>query len=174
MITRGNESLIEDCPEQSENGCADVEEMKRHEPSIRLHLWLETGDGVVCGAGRAFLLQKIEECGSIRKAAEELGMSYRAAWGKIRKTEKVLGVQLIAQNGSKREGHRLTAAGRLLMEQYVHWFEEVEKEALKKARRIFPWVVKGFKEKAAGKILQCAIVMSLALDPFQPWLELGV
>lgn len=174
MLNARSEKLIEEIPERSEDDCADEASMKRHEPSIRLHLWLETGDGVMFGAGRAFLLQKIEECGSIRKAAEELGMSYRAAWGKIRKTEKILGVHLIAQNGSKREGHRLTESGRLLMEQYLHWFEEVEKDALKKARRIFPWVVKSFVEKASTRLLQCAIVVSLSLDPFKPLIETGI
>ena len=169
-----SQSALAECPAQSEDDRADETELKRHQPSIRLHLWLETGDGVVCGAGRAFLLQKIEECGSIRKAAEELGMSYRAAWGKIRKTEKVLGVRLIAQNGSKREGHHLTVSGRMLMVQYLQWFDEVEKEALKKAKRIFPWLVQSFVEKAANKAVQCAIFVSLSLDPLQPLLSVGL
>mgnify|MGYP002478799463 FL=1 len=173
-MTPVNHGAIEECPAQSEDDRADEIALQQHQPAIRIHLWLETGDGVVCGAGRAFLLQKIEECGSIRKAAEELGMSYRAAWGKIRKTEKILGVQLIAQNGSKREGHRLTASGRLLKEQYLQWFEEVEKDALKKARRIFPWLVKSFKEKAAQKVVQCAIFLSLSFDPLQPLFASGI
>ena len=177
MVTPVNQSAMEECSAQCEDDRADEineTEMKRHQPAIRLHIWLETGEGVVCGAGRAILLQKIEEYGSIRKAAEELGMSYRAAWGKIRKTEKILGVRLIAQNGSKREGHHLTASGRMLKEQYLQWFEEVEKEALKRAKRIFPWLVKSFVEKAANKVLQCAIIMSLTFDPLQPLLASGI
>ena len=50
-------------------------------PRIGLNLWLETTEGVLFGMGRAELLDKIEECGSLKKAAEEMGMSYRAAWG---------------------------------------------------------------------------------------------
>jgi molybdate transport system regulatory protein len=127
--------------------------IERHEPTARLHIWLETGDGVLFGSGRAFLLAKIEEHGSLRKAAEDLGMSYRAAWGKLRKTEKVLGTKLIEQNGCKKGGHRLTAQGVLLKEKYFLWFQEVERCALAKADEIFPWSVKSYREHSTGK--QC-------------------
>ncbi|MFZ2448870.1 MAG: LysR family transcriptional regulator [Syntrophobacteraceae bacterium] len=120
--------------------------MDRHEPTVRLHLWLETGGEMFFGAGRALLLAKIEAHGSLRKAAEDLGMSYRAAWGKIRKTEKVLGVKLIEQHGCKKEGHRLTGHGRFLKEKYVLWFHEVERCALEKAGELFPWPVRSYKE----------------------------
>lgn len=123
-------------------------------PTIRINLWLETGEGLFFGLGRALLLAKIEEHGSLRKAAEELGMSYRAAWGKIRKTEKVLGVSLIAQNGCKRDGHRLTEYGLLLTEKYFQWLREVEASALKRAEEIFPWPVASYVEKSQGKILK--------------------
>jgi len=125
---------------------------KLHEPTVRLHLWLEKGDEVFFGAGRALLLAEIEKHGSLSKAAEELGMSYRAAWGKIRKTEKVLGVKLIAQNGCRKEGHRLTEQGLLLKEQYLRWFQEIEKCALSKAAEIFPWRVKGYRKRPPAQI----------------------
>ena len=60
-------------------------------PTIRLHLWLETSQGVYFGLGRALLLARIDQYGSLQKAADALGMSYRAAWGKIKKTEKCWG-----------------------------------------------------------------------------------
>ena len=111
---------------------------------MRLNLWLETADGLCFGLGRALLLSRVEQCGSLRKAAEEMGMSYRAAWGKIKKSEEILGVKLIAQSGSKREGYHLTDSGKSIMEKYLLWFDEVEKEALKKAREILPVTVKSY------------------------------
>ncbi|MGC9964414.1 MAG: LysR family transcriptional regulator [Syntrophobacteraceae bacterium] len=114
--------------------------------TVRLHLWLESRDGLVFGPGRALLLAKIEEHGSLSKAAEELGMSYRAAWGKIRKTEKILGVRLIEQHGSKKEGNRLTEEGVMLKRQYLLWLREVEEGALRKAEEIFRWPVKGYRQ----------------------------
>lgn len=144
---------------------AGGESAEKQEPTLRLHIWLETGDGIFFGAGRALLLAKIEEYGSLRKAAEDIGMSYRAAWGKIKKTEKLLGVRLIVQNGSRKEGHRLTEFGTMLKNKYFRWFNEIEKEALRKAQEIFPWAVKCFTEESSKKILQCLLAVSLSLSP---------
>jgi molybdate transport system regulatory protein len=149
-------------------------EMEKQEPTIRLHLWLETGDGLFFGAGRALLLVKIEEHGSLKKAAEDLGMSYRAAWGKIRATEEVLGVKLIAPNGCKKGGHHLTEHGLLLKEKYLFWFHEVEMWALRKAREVFPWPVKSYEEKPASKILQFLIALSMSLSQLETLIEIGV
>ncbi len=118
-------------------------------PTVRLHLWLETGGGLYFGLGRAMLLAKIDQYGSLRKAAEELNMSYRAAWGKIKKSEELLGVKLIEQGGSKKEGYHLTEAGKAFMGKYMAWFDEVEKEAVRKAREMLPCCVKSFDGEQA-------------------------
>ena len=60
----------------------------------RLHLWLETGDGMLLGLGRIQLLELVEELGSLNKAASAMGMSYRAAWGRMKQTETVIGEAL--------------------------------------------------------------------------------
>ena len=114
-------------------------------PTMRMHLWLETEDGLYFGLGRAILLAKIQEHGSLRRAAEELGMSYRAAWGKIKKTEEILGIKLIAQSGSKKEGYQLSEAGKTFMESYFLWFEEVERDALLKAEKLLPWAITSYQ-----------------------------
>ena len=51
---------------------------------IRGHWWLEGPGGLEVGPGRAELLRRIAELGSIRQAAMALGMSYRQAWGQVR------------------------------------------------------------------------------------------
>ncbi len=117
-----------------------------HSPTIRLHLWLEGGEGVFFGYGRLLLLDKIEQCGSLKKASEAMGMSYRAAWGKIKQTEQVLGFQLIERVGSRRSGYRLTGAGRLVRDKYFEWFRKVESDARARADEIFPWRSKSFGE----------------------------
>ena len=43
-------------------------------------LWLECEGERFLGPGRVELLQKIEETGSINKAAKQMGMSYKKAW----------------------------------------------------------------------------------------------
>lgn len=120
--------------------------MNEDVPTIRLNLWLETADGLYFGLGRAMLLANIQKCGSLRKAADEMGMSYRAAWGKIKKCEEIIGMKLIYQSGSKSEGYQLTDTGRELMESYFEWFHRVEREALKMARELMPVTVRGYEE----------------------------
>lgn len=118
-------------------------------PTMRLHLWLETSDGLFFGIGRAQLLAKVGEYGSLKKAADELGMSYRAAWGKIKKTEAVVGAKLIVRSGNKRDGYELTEFGQKLLDSFKTWFDETEKLALLKARELFPWPVESFEEAAS-------------------------
>jgi len=114
--------------------------MKSNRVHIRLNLWLEKDDAVVFGHGRVQLLKKISELGSLKKAAEELGMSYRGAWGKIRATESVLEDPLI-EKISNREGYRLTPLGESMLRQYEEWHRQVEIAAAEKAKEIFSFPV---------------------------------
>jgi len=107
-------------------------------PVVRLHLWLETETGVFFGLGRWKLLERIQSGQSLKGAAESLGMSYRAAWGKIKNTEKVLGMALIEKKAGKRAGYRLTPDGIAMRACFSRWFTEVERYALKRADALLP------------------------------------
>jgi len=115
-------------------------------PTVRLHIWLETGTGTTFGVGRAQLLARVDRLGSLKKAAASMGMSYRAAWGKIQQSEKVLGVKLLKSSGNRRDGLRLTKFGRVLVERFETWFAIVEQEAVHQAGEIFPFEVRCFHE----------------------------
>jgi molybdate transport system regulatory protein len=86
-------------------------------PVIKMHVWLEKNDGVYFGQGRYDLLIKIEELGSLKLAAEAMGISYRGAWGKIKKTEEIIGQKLIEKESNK-EGYKLTEFGKKFMEEF--------------------------------------------------------
>jgi len=118
----------------------------KKQPIIRLHLWLETDKGLFFGLGRMKILKCINEGQSLKGAAESLGMSYRAAWGKIKKTEEVIGVKLIEKKGGNRSGYQLTPKGAELMKHFDEWFEEVECFALKRAQEMLPFKAIGFNE----------------------------
>ncbi len=49
-------------------------------PGVRGHLWIDGKGGTFLGYGRVTLLERIKEHGSITKAANTMGMSYRHAW----------------------------------------------------------------------------------------------
>jgi molybdate transport system regulatory protein len=118
----------------------------KKEPVIRLHLWLETDKGLFFGLGRMKILKCIQNGQSLKGAAESMGMSYRAAWGKIKKTETVMGVKLIEKKGGNRSGYQLTQKGSELMKLFDQWFNEVECFALKRAKDLLPFNPIGFNE----------------------------
>lgn len=91
-------------------------------------IWIEAGGQVVFGGGRMELFLAIEELGSIRQAATKLGMSYRAAWGKIKATEERLGIKLMEKHtGGHQSGAQLTDDAKQLLGTYKHFKEDSEK-----------------------------------------------
>lgn len=118
--------------------------MKNIKATLRVRTWLETEEGVLFGIGRVLLLKKVHDLGSLNKAAKELGMSYRAAWGKIKATEDNLGCKLLTK-AEGINGFRLTDIGRDLLDSFDRFQEEVEQFAVEKAKRMFPWHVQGFQ-----------------------------
>ena len=93
--------------------------MKRTRPAFKL--WLETDEGHVFGPGVFSLLKKIDETGTLKEAAHSLGMSYRYAWGLIRRAEETLGEPLIsASKGGRLGGGRTenTELGRHLINDF--------------------------------------------------------
>ncbi|SNR64610.1 molybdate transport system regulatory protein [Humidesulfovibrio mexicanus] len=119
-------------------------------PTLRVHLWLESGGGMVFGLGRVQLLDLVRRLGSLNKAAKELGMSYRAAWGRIKRTEEALGESLLAK-ASGRKGYELTPLAEALLRDFALWHQEVESFALERAKVRLPWDIKPFAEDAARK-----------------------
>lgn len=82
-------------------------------------IWIELDGEVVFGGGRVALFEAIEKYGSIRQAAINLGMSYRAAWGKIKATEQRLGFELVEKHaGGSQSGAVLTPEARELLTLY--------------------------------------------------------
>jgi molybdate transport system regulatory protein len=71
---------------------------------IKSKLWLEIGGKPVFGRGRRFLLEAIDKYGSINRAAKEINISYRKAWGYIKAMEERLGFKLIERQTGGRNG----------------------------------------------------------------------
>lgn len=57
--------------------------------------WLETENGYVFGEGAFKLLKEIRELGTLSGAAEALKMSYRHAWGTLKKIEERIGKPIL-------------------------------------------------------------------------------
>lgn len=87
---------------------------------VEYRVWLKKDGRFLIGEGRARLLRLIEEYSSISKAAEKMGMSYRHAWGTIKKIESALGEKVIISERGGHEGgaSQLTPAGKLLLRKF--------------------------------------------------------
>jgi len=118
-------------------------------PVLRVHLWLETDGRMLFGLGRIQLLEQVERLGSLNQAAKALGMSYRAAWGRIKSTEQALGEPLLAK-ASGRKGYELTPLAVTLLRDFALWHQEVEAYALKRAKERLPWNVQPYSGAAAS------------------------
>lgn len=91
-------------------------------------LWLETPEGLKIGKGRAMLLQKIDETGSIAEAARLLEMSCRRAWAMVKDMNMEAALPLVAkQNGGKNGGGaQLTATGKTMLGCYQQVFGQFQ------------------------------------------------
>ena len=104
---------------------------------LHVKIWIEHEKKAVFGEGRRRLLVLVDETGSLNKAAKEMKMSYRAAWGKIKDAEKRLGLPLLERKTGGRQGggSRLTEAGRTLVDQFDQLKNALEKDAQKHFQR---------------------------------------
>ncbi|WEU40796.1 MAG: molybdenum-dependent transcriptional regulator [Candidatus Odinarchaeum yellowstonii] len=81
---------------------------------VNFKLWLEKNDEPVIGKGGIKLLEEINKTGSLQSAIKKLGVSYRYAWGYLKKIEEAVGEPLIkSYKGGFKGGGRteLTAKG---------------------------------------------------------------
>ncbi len=105
---------------------------------VKLGIFIRQDGRHVYGDGRQALLENIDHLGSIRQAALEMKMSYRAAWGKIKASEEGLGLKLLERRvgGAQGGGAILTDEARDLMAAYAEFragLDETADERLTKS-----------------------------------------
>ena len=93
---------------------------------------LDSSDGrPVLGEGRAELLELIDETGSLSEAARGMGMSYRYAWGVVRKIDEAAGGPVVesTRGGSRGGRTSLTPLGRELLATFRRVEDALQEEA---------------------------------------------
>lgn len=94
----------------------------KNRPSMKPvpHLAMQTDERVVLDETDALLLRRISETNSLTEAAKLLGISYRNAWGRIRKIESMYGEKILATKTGGEEGgsSRLTPQGAALFREF--------------------------------------------------------
>jgi molybdate transport repressor ModE-like protein len=98
----------------------------------RFKLWISSGraEGVF-GDGKWRLLSAIARTGSLRAAAQELSISYRKAWGDLKKATDCLGIAFIEKHrgGSGGGETSLTPEGRKWVAAYSRFRSDLELSA---------------------------------------------
>jgi molybdate transport system regulatory protein len=97
---------------------------------IQIHckIWLERDGEVLFGQGRLELLRGIREYGSLAETARHLGMSYRAAWGRLKSSEDRLGHKLAEKVPAAGRGQKLILTP--LAESLIQDFLELEQQVI--------------------------------------------
>src|SRR5512143_3132442 len=94
---------------------------------IKAKFWIENKGEVVLGGGKTALFLAVDRLGSIQRAAEESEMSYRHAWGAIKKIEKRAGFKIIATKPGRRDGGaKLTERGKSFVGTAQALFEDLQ------------------------------------------------
>ena len=94
---------------------------------IKAKFWIENKGEVVLGGGKASLLLAVDRFGSIQQAADEFGMSYRHAWGAVKKIEQRAGFKIVdTRLGGRDGGAQLTPKGRAFVKTTDALFKDLQ------------------------------------------------
>src|SRR5262245_15099879 len=108
-------------------------------PQPRLKVWVVFPDGTKLGGGRARLFELIDQLGSIRSAVNQMGMSYRGAWGYISELEAAAGFKFLTRRlgGRGTGGAHLTKEARVFLTRYRRFRDALETRAERRFTRAF-------------------------------------
>ena len=104
--------------------------------TLRLRLLFD--DRLVFGPGKAELLARIEQTGSIAAAGRAMGMSYKRAWARVEEMNAAFRAPLVssARGGAGGGGAQLTPEGREVLEAYRAMLAAAEQAAAPGIARI--------------------------------------
>lgn len=98
------------------------------ETSLEYKFRLRVNGEKAFGQGPCRLLEAVEELGSLKKACENLNMSYSKGWNIINKAEVFLGYKLLESQigGLEGGGSHLTAEAKKIITVYRNFEKEAE------------------------------------------------
>ena len=103
---------------------------------IKSKFWIERKGEVVVGGGKTALLLAVDRLGSIQRAADEFGMSYRHAWGAVKKIEQRAGFKILQTKvGGRGGGAQLTPKGKDFVKVTDSLFKDLQTIVEKRVRQ---------------------------------------
>ena len=119
-------------------GC--FRERRKTKLYLKTKNWIENRDEeLVLSKGKIDILERIDELGSISRAAKAMGMSYKKAWNHIKILQQNLDDEiLITQKGAGRDsGTRLTPIAREFIANYREMQQRIEAYADTQFKQLF-------------------------------------
>jgi molybdate transport system regulatory protein len=106
---------------------------------IKSKFWIEADGKPVFGRGKRRLLEAIDKCGSINRAAKETNMPYRKIWAHLNTMEERLGIKLVKRQTGGRDGGgaTLTENARKILRKYRELERGLQKIVDAKFKKIF-------------------------------------
>jgi len=103
--------------------------VKKNTIGLSGNLWFNQSENKFLGGDRISLLEKIDELGSITKAAKAVGISYKTAWDTVNLINNLAEKPLVERltGGKGGGGTSLTAAGKMVITQFNTIQEEHRK-----------------------------------------------
>ncbi|HIH00691.1 TPA: NUDIX domain-containing protein [Thermoplasmata archaeon] len=130
---------------------------------VKLKIWLVEDGRFIVSDGRASLLRKIKEHGSMSKAAREMGMSYRHAWDVLQRISRNAGGDIVSSTRGGKEGGvtRLTELGETVLREFDNKVDSLKSQLENSWRK--PSVTADGIVVKGGKLL----VIRRGKDPFK-------
>jgi molybdate transport system regulatory protein len=107
---------------------------------LKFKVWLENTDGEgILGDGKFELIDQIDQLGSLKAAADKIGISYRKAWGNVKDAEEKLGLTLVEKHRGGQHGGNsvLTEEGKRLIEAYKELLVEFDESIYQITKKFF-------------------------------------
>ncbi len=85
-------------------------------------IWLTKNNENVLGSGKVQLLDHIDSLGSLRKAAQQMEMSYRKAWYSVQKINSIAEEPIVILKRGGKDGGKATVTelGKKLLKNYKY------------------------------------------------------
>jgi molybdate transport system regulatory protein len=107
---------------------------------LKFKVWLENTEGEsILGNGKFELIDYIDQLGSLKAAADKMGISYRKAWGMIKDAEEKLGFCLTDKHRGGQHGGNsvLTKEGKEMIEAYKELLVEFDDAIYQITKKFF-------------------------------------
>lgn len=113
---------------------------KKNHMAFRGRIWIDGPEGTFIGYGRIVLLERIQQYGSITKAAKSMQMAYRHAWDLVDSMNAQADKPFVelSTGGKGGGGARVTAAGRRAIKLFWKFHDDLQKFLMREQTRLLP------------------------------------